>query len=85
MLPRELTNSVNIFIKAVVLNSREIEVDDMHNVSNVKATSRHASGNHDWGLASWKRTTNEILIMARVGYCELTEHPLAHAAYGQSG
>jgi len=51
---------MNVLIKAVVLSSWEIEVDDVHNVTNVKPTGRDTSGDKDWALASAKGTTADL-------------------------
>jgi hypothetical protein len=43
---------MDVFILTCVLDSREIEVDDVHDVANVETTSRDASSNKDWAFAN---------------------------------
>src|SRR5690242_1975954 len=43
---------MSILFNAPMLERRKIIVDDMTNIGNVDTTSRNASGNQDWSLAT---------------------------------
>lgn len=51
---------MNVLIFTVVLDSREVEVDDMHNITNVKTTSGDTSSDHDRSLACAKSTPDIV-------------------------
>ena len=41
------TDAVNIFIDATALHAREIVVDHMHDIADIKTTTRHCSGDEN--------------------------------------
>lgn len=56
---------MNVFIEAVVLDGWKIEIDDVHDIANVKASSRDTSSDHDRGFASLEGTTADISQVKR--------------------
>jgi hypothetical protein len=48
---------MNVFILTVVLDGRQIEVDDVHDVANIEATSGNTGSDHDGGFTSLEGTT----------------------------
>ena len=48
---------MNVLIFTVVLDGREVKVDDMHDITNVKTTSRDTGSDHDGCFASAEGTT----------------------------
>ena len=53
---------MNVLILAVVLDGWEVEVDDVHNVADVEATSRHTGSDHDGSLACLESTSALVSV-----------------------
>lgn len=47
LLMDKLTNAVDILSSSTMQSTRKVEVDHMHDILDVQATSRNASGNED--------------------------------------
>jgi hypothetical protein len=47
---------MNVFLNATVIHARQIIVDDMHNVANVKTTTGDSSSNENWAFSSAEST-----------------------------
>lgn len=54
------TNSMNVFINTSVLDTRQIVVDDVHDITNVKATSGDGGCDQDRTLASAESSTADF-------------------------
>lgn len=55
---------MNVFILTAKLNGREVIVDDVHHVSDVKASRTDTGGDHDGRSASSEASTNEQSVCA---------------------
>ena len=54
---------MNVFIFAIVFDSREIEVDDMHHIANIEPTSGNTSCDEDRTLAATESTPGKYVSM----------------------
>ena len=50
---------MNVLIEAIVLNAGKIEVDDVHHIANIQASSRYTGGNHDGSCTCAEGTTGK--------------------------
>jgi len=53
------TNAMNILITTIVLNGREVKVDNVHDIANVETSCRDTSSDEDRALASTERAPKE--------------------------
>ena len=58
---------MNVLIRAVVLDGWEVEVDDMHHIAYVQATSRDTSSHHDRSLAGTECTAVIVRTEFKLG------------------
>ena len=54
------TDSVNVFINAAIIHAWKIVVDHMHDIADIKTTTRHRSGNENWAHASAESTSVKV-------------------------
>jgi hypothetical protein len=54
-----LTNTMNVLGDATMGGTREVKIDDVHNVLDVQSTSRDASGHHDRASSTTEGTPVE--------------------------
>jgi hypothetical protein len=50
---------MNVLITTIVFNSREVKVDNMHDIANVETSRRDTSSDEDRALASAERAPEE--------------------------
>ena len=83
---QELTNAMNIFLDTTVIHARKVVVDDVHDILNVKTTSRNSTSNENWALSSAEGTPSQksVTLKALRDEGRLTVHPHAHAGCGQN-
>ena len=58
----KLTDTMSVLLNATILGRRHVIVDNVHDIMDIKATSRNTSGDQDWSLARTK-STNGILTL----------------------
>ena len=59
MINDKHTNSVNIFVNAVVVHARQVIVDNVHDVADIKTTRGDRSSNEDGAFTSSEGTPVE--------------------------
>ena len=75
---------MNVFSNSTMINTRKVEVDNMHYVLDVEATGRHPGGDHDGATGSAESAPNMLdELIYLLG--KLTKHPHAHAGCDPSG
>lgn len=58
-------NTVDIFGNAIVLSRREIIVDDMLDVGDIKTASRDTSGNKQRAATLFERTPGRLSVLSK--------------------
>lgn len=53
------TDAMNVFVHAVVIDVWAVVVDDMHDITDVKPSSRDTGGDHDGRLAGAECTPGD--------------------------
>jgi hypothetical protein len=79
----KLTDSMDVFVNATMVDTGKIVVDDVHDIANIQATSRNSSSDQNWGLAraeSSSKAVSSVIEMSLI----LTTHLLFHAEFGQN-